>query len=190
MIEGRIGFGSRLIAGLIDGFLSTVGGLMIGFIAGGALGGALGSLFGIASGEPEGVLVGGGVGALAGALFGALIGIGLFSLFYGLIEALTGASPAKRMLSLKIRNADGSEAPIGRLVLRYALKNCAFFISLAGGILGVDAFSWLSGLAGLAIFIGCFFVLGYERQALHDMIAETAVYPATYSATLPTQMAQ
>jgi hypothetical protein len=31
-------------------------------------------------------------------------------------------------------------------------------------------------LGGIAIFIGCFFVLGAAHQAFHDMIAKTAVY--------------
>ena len=29
---------------------------------------------------------------------------------------------------------------------------------------------------GLVIFIGCFFVLGAKRQAIHDLIAKTAVF--------------
>jgi hypothetical protein len=35
----------------------------------------------------------------------------------------------------------------------------------------------LGNLGGLVIFVGCFFVLGMKRQAFHDMIMGTAVYP-------------
>jgi hypothetical protein len=35
----------------------------------------------------------------------------------------------------------------------------------------------LGNLAGLIFFVGCFFTLGMKRQAFHDMIAKTAVYP-------------
>jgi len=34
----------------------------------------------------------------------------------------------------------------------------------------------IGGLASLAIFIGCFMVLGSEKQALHDMVGKTAVF--------------
>jgi len=35
----------------------------------------------------------------------------------------------------------------------------------------------LGSLAWLNILVGCFFTLGMKRQAFHDMIAHTAVYP-------------
>ena len=47
-------------------------------------------------------------------------------------------------------------------------------------------FAWLTGIEmlgtvgvglGLIVFIGCFFALGSGKQALHDMVLKTAVYP-------------
>ena len=37
-------------------------------------------------------------------------------------------------------------------------------------------FDWLASIAGLAILVGCFFTLGQNRQALHDVLARTAVF--------------
>jgi hypothetical protein len=36
--------------------------------------------------------------------------------------------------------------------------------------------NWLANLAALVLFVGCFFTLGMNRQALHDTLAHTAVY--------------
>jgi hypothetical protein len=46
-------------------------------------------------------------------------------------------------------------------------------------------FGWLSLGAGLVIFIGCFLTLGQARQALHDMLAHTAVYKVAPPAGFP-----
>src|SRR5437879_4909586 len=40
-----------------------------------------------------------------------------------------------------------------------------------------DSGSTLASLLGLAAFAGCFLALGESRQALHDRIAGTAVFP-------------
>ena len=32
-------------------------------------------------------------------------------------------------------------------------------------------------IGGLIIFVGCFFTLGMKKQAFHDMIMHTAVFP-------------
>lgn len=43
----------------------------------------------------------------------------------------------------------------------------------------MSVFSSLGGLAGLVVGVGCFLVLGTARQALHDMVAKTAVFKTT-----------
>jgi uncharacterized RDD family membrane protein YckC len=41
---------------------------------------------------------------------------------------------------------------------------------------GTPFFNTLSGLLSFVVFLGCFAVLSQRRQALHDVIAGTAVY--------------
>jgi hypothetical protein len=76
-----------------------------------------------------------------------------------------------------VGNQDGTKASVGQLLERYALKNCNFLLSLLAAFTGVHVLKTIGTLGGLAIFIGCFFVLSSGRQAFHDMIAKTAVYP-------------
>ena len=49
-------------------------------------------------------------------------------------------------------------------------------ILLLLGFLGIAFLSTVGGLLSLVIFIGCFFVLGSQKQAIHDMISKTAVF--------------
>jgi uncharacterized RDD family membrane protein YckC len=55
---------------------------------------------------------------------------------------------------------NGEKASIDKLLLRALIKITGSFV----------------GIIGLIIFIGCFFVLGKKKQALHDIICKTAVY--------------
>jgi len=172
-MENRIGFGQRFLAWLIDGIISVVGGAVIGAMLGGILGGAAGAAAG--SGGSGGAAGGAQMGGLLGAMLGAVAGIAVFGTLYGLIEAFTGASPGKMILKIKIGNADGTAASVGTLFLRYVIKNIGLVCSVLA--LVVAPLILLGRLLGFVVFIGCFFVLGEARQALHDMIAKTAVYP-------------
>ena len=116
------------------------------------------------------------LGGAAGAFVGAMMGIGLVGTFYGLIEAFTGASPGKMVLGIKIGLAEGTAAPVSTLLIRYAVKNSGTILQLLGSI-GLAFLIPVAGLASLVIFVGCFFVLGQNKQALHDLVAKTAVYP-------------
>lgn len=175
----RIGFGPRLGALIIDLVLVVVGGGILGTLFGGALGGAIGAGAAEAAAAAEGVdpEAAAALGGVLGAVAGAAVGIAIFTSLYGLIEAFTGASPGKMLIKIKIGNADGTQAPVGKLLLRYALKNSGTLINTLAALIGVTALGRLGGLCGLAVVIGCFFALGEAKQALHDMIAGTAVYP-------------
>ena len=161
----RIGFGKRLLAAIIDGVIVGVG----GSIAGSLFGGLVGSTMGQTGMESQASIM---AGVAAGMIFFVLIACA-----YGLIEGFTGASPGKMILKIIIRNADGSQAETSTLLFRYALKNSSSIVSLVGFITGLAFLSWISNLLALAVLIGCFFVLAAARQAFHDMIAKTAVYP-------------
>jgi len=171
----RIGFGKRFGALIIDGLLGTVGVMITIFLAS-ILGGILGALSGgLTSGE-GGAAAGGALGVVAG-FAGAAILAAIGFVIYGLIEPFCAASPGKMVLGIKIGKADGARADASTLLLRYAIKNIVFVCAILAAITAVEAFEWIGALLGLAVFIGCFFALGKSKQALHDMIAKTAVYP-------------
>jgi uncharacterized RDD family membrane protein YckC len=95
---------------------------------------------------------------------------------YSLIEGMTGASPGKLVMSIRIAHPDGRAGSITLFLRRWAIKNISSilqFIALVPTLAFVDV---IGGLLGLVIFVGCFFVLGQDRLALHDRIAQTAVY--------------
>jgi uncharacterized RDD family membrane protein YckC len=168
-VSDRIGFRLRAAALAVD--VTSV--LLLSFLFGPWLGIRLGL----------GVYQGQGPGA-GGMMAGAVAGTALIGLLWFGTEALWAATPGKRLLGLRIGTADGQPAPRSRLVLRWALKNVATLLALLAVLLGIalpapaGAVAWLSNLGGLVMVGGCFAALGPRRQALHDLLARTAVYPA------------
>lgn len=132
-------------------------------------------------------------------------GVILSILVCAVCEATSGASPGKRIMGLVIAADDGGPASRGALLRRTLIKFCPFglavfpltvFTVLDGGqpwspawyvrdglqILGaVDAV--VTSLVTVYVIVGCFRVLGKERQAFHDQLAGTAVFRA---ASVPT----
>ncbi|GAK56099.1 hypothetical protein U27_03061 [Candidatus Vecturithrix granuli] len=167
LMESRAGFGLRLTASLIDLVLIILGGIVIGSVFGAVLGGIFGGM--LASFES--------LRGFWGGVLGSLIGISVFGTLYNLLEGLFGATIGKMLIGLKIGDADGTKAGIGKLFFRYLLKNITFVCSLLAGILGIAILTKIGAVLGLIWFLGCFLVLSRTRQGLHDMIAGTAVYP-------------
>lgn len=173
--SGRVGFGPRLGAYLIDMVFNGI----VGSIIGGALGATLtGIFFGsqAATGTAEGDAMVGGIGAMLGGMIGTIAGIYLMSLILFIMEGITGQTPGKMLLKLKNKNEDGAAAGAGALWTRALLKYIGAIMALLAGVTGVAIIGTIGSLAGFIIFIGCFFVLGQKRQAIHDLIAKTAVY--------------
>ncbi len=169
-MEKRIGFGPRLGAALIDAVLVWI----LSSILGGVLGTLFGGILGMTGSEEPGAQIGGG---MVGGILGAMVGMTVVALLYFLMEGFLGWTLGKRILGLQIGTEDGKKAPTSTLLKRWAIKNSSFLLSIVGYITGVTLFSSvLSPIAALAIFIGCFFVLGEARQALHDKLAKTAVF--------------
>ncbi|MGA1197997.1 MAG: RDD family protein [Candidatus Latescibacterota bacterium] len=159
-----IGFGKRLGAYLLDGIFTT--------IAAGVVGYALKDLFvGLVPIDPELL---GEAGEWVAAISGAA---GLCAVLYGLIEGFTGASPGKMILAIKIGNDNSTTAETSTLLKRYAIKTIASILALVGLILGVEFLNTIGNVLGIIVSIGCFFALGEAKQALHDKIVHTAVYP-------------
>ncbi len=175
-VESRVGFGLRFVASLLDVVFMLIGGLAIGGIFGGVLGGIFGGTLGTIDTGTE-AISGAQAGGVIGFLLGALIALPAFGIVYALLEAFTGATVGKMLLGIKVGDADGTRAGLGKLFLRYALKNGAFVCTLLAGLVGVELFNTLGGIWSLIWFLGCFLVLTQARQGLHDKIAGTAVYP-------------
>jgi uncharacterized RDD family membrane protein YckC len=160
----RIGFGKRLGAYLLDSIFTI--------IAAGVVGYALKDLFaGLIPVDPN---VPDELRHWVAAITGAA---GICTVLYGLIEGFTGASPGKMILAIKIGTENSLSANTNTLLKRYALKTSASILALISMILGVEILNTVGNLVGIVIFIGCFFALGATKQALHDKIAHTAVYP-------------
>ncbi len=176
--ESRVGFGMRLVASLIDLVFMIGGGVLIGAIFGGVLGSIFGSSFGPAAIEGSGQqITGAQAGGLLGLGVGILIGLPIFGTIYTLLEAFTGATAGKMILGMQIGDADGTKANLGQLFLRYAFKNIMFISSIIAGFIGIALIQNVGTILGVIWFIGCFLALTQSRQALHDKLLHTAVYP-------------
>lgn len=162
--EERIGFGKRLGAYFLDGIFTL--------IAAGVVGYALEDLLsGFVPIDPN-------IPSEMGGLFSAITAAGgICAVLYGLIEGFTGASPGKMILAIKIGQDNNTIAETSALLTRYAIKTSASIIALWGMILGLEFLQTISSVVSIIITIGCFFVLSEAKQALHDKIAHTAVYP-------------
>ncbi len=165
--SSRVGFGARFGAYLID----IVAGLVVGFVLGAVGGSAIMGIFGGADDGLSSML-----GASLGALAGALAGIPLSFLVWMLMDAFLGQTPGKMILKIKNKNQDGSNASTGSLLIRALLKYSGTLLSILAGVTGVALLGTIGSLAGLAILIGCFFVLGAKKQSFHDMLSKTAVF--------------
>ena len=151
----RVGFGPRFLAALID----VVALLIVLTI--------LGTVFGVSA-----FSMGAGVtGFSIIAVVMALIPLG-----YTTTEIFQAATPGKQLMKLKIRNQDGTDADQSVLQKRWAIKASGSLISLVGTLTTVTLISTIGGLVGLVIGLGCFLVLTEGKQALHDKLANTAVF--------------
>ena len=96
-------------------------------------------------------------------------------LAYMSTEVFKAASPGKMILKLKIIGENGEPATPDRLWKRFAIKNAATVVGLLWAITGLGIVYALQALVALAIFGGCFMALSAKKQALHDVLAQTAV---------------
>lgn len=101
---------------------------------------------------------------------------GIMSLLYWIVEAVTGSSPGKMVLGLKIFHDTGESGDIPLYVKRTLIKTSASILSIIGFTFGVYYFTSISGILSLVLGIGFLFTLSERRQALHDRILKTAVF--------------
>jgi len=176
-IVNRVGFSSRLGALLLDAIIicgvSFVLAPILGGVLGAALGGAGASAMGDGSTDPGSAAL---VGGFMGSIIALMVVLPLIYVVYYLVEGLTGLTLGKLILGIKVANQDGTTAPVGTLMTRWAVKSSGNILTLLGTILGVSILGSIGGIVGLIIFVGCFMVLGAKKQAIHDMVAKTAVF--------------
>ena len=102
------------------------------------------------------------------------------SVLYMLIEGFTGASLGKRILQLTVAHAAGRAGNQSLFLFRMFVKTSDRILHLLAILPFFTIFSGAVDSAGSTIgfvlFIGCFLVLGRNRQALHDMVVKTAVF--------------
>ena len=173
-MDNRIGFGKRFGALLLDCVLIGVGAFFLGSTIGGLLGVAAGG--GAASGD-QSAATSAAIGGAIGAAVGFVAAAALIGVVYFLVEGFTGFTLGKLILGIRVANEDGSQAPVGTLLGRYAIKNINYIMGVAAAITGIALLNTLGSVAGLVVFVGCFLALGAKKQALHDQIMHTAVFP-------------
>lgn len=110
-----------------------------------------------------------------------MIYAGLISpIVYWTIEARSGASPGKRILKLRIGREDGAIAQPSVILMRTIIKLSDRILKLIVLIPVPDIIARgvnsASSLVELVLIIGCLVVLSAKKQALHDMIAHTAIF--------------
>jgi uncharacterized RDD family membrane protein YckC len=173
-MENRIGFGKRFGAMLLDVVLCSVAAFMLGSTIGAMLGVAAGGVMGATG---DGASTDAAVAGAIGAAVGFIAAFALIGTIYFAVEGFTGYTLGKLMLGIRIANEDGTQAPLGTLLGRFAIKNINTVMSLAALLLGIKILGTLGNVAGLVVFVGYFLALGAKRQTLHDQIMHTAVYP-------------
>lgn len=99
----------------------------------------------------------------------------LYIIYYS-TEALYGVSLGKLILRIKIANSNRTEANTSTLFKRYIIKHLSYFVSILGALTSVFWLDGISSTISVVIFLGFFLTLTQKRQALHDILANTAVY--------------
>ena len=107
---------------------------------------------------------------------GLLGTMAMMGILYPMVEGLTGASPGKWLLGLRVANADGQPGGLPLYMKRFSIKFIRPLLIAMGALSGVSALGWMSGPAGLVISLGTLMLLAPHRQALHDKLALTAVF--------------
>ena len=170
-MDSRVGFWPRAAAYTIDFVILSVLAWLARGLATSLFPGAIAQFLAERAATPGGAAA---RGFLEGAA-GWSVALSLVSPFYLLIEGLTGWSPGKLLLGLRVVADSGQSAPLKRLMLRYAVKGSAALISLVGVLTGLRALGTVGQAIGWVIVAGSLLVLTTSRQALHDKAAGTAV---------------
>ena len=176
----RVGFGPRLLAYIIDVLLAGVFAVALAFVfmqfdlsMSKVMSDELNSIIQVYEllGIPDAVTT-----MVTDFIPAMMLGGIIAGIMYALIEGLSGASPGKRIMKIAIAHQDATHGNTSLWLRRFAIKNISSILSLFMLIPSLSFVDTIGSFLGFIIFVGCFFVLGEARLALHDRIAQTAVY--------------
>jgi uncharacterized RDD family membrane protein YckC len=97
-------------------------------------------------------------------------------LLYSIVELFSGSTFGKHMLGITIANSNGQAPSMALKAARWFISYSAVILIVLGIVTQIDLISTVGNILGLLTFVGCFFALGEQKQALHDKIAKTAVF--------------
>ena len=118
------------------------------------------------------------LGRIFGAAFvGPYVCSGLSVLFI-FWEGFTGAALGKRLLRVRVKCASGVPAKVFPvLFVRAIIKYVAWIFTGLMFITGYSVFDYLAIGTWVLMILGSLLVLRKNKQALHDVLARTCVYP-------------
>ena len=164
----RIGFGRRFGAYLIDGIIVSIIG---GVIGSGDLMASMQATVNDTAAMADPTQAQASMMAMMGPFLGK---IGLVGILYGLLDVFKGQTLGKMLLGIGIKDENGSSAALPTLVTRFAVKYSAYICYAL--VAFMPFFLFIGQLAGLVVFVGCLMVFSTKKQALHDIVAKTAVF--------------
>ena len=106
----------------------------------------------------------------------AFAAVGLGSLFYWLIEGVSGASPGKMLVGLKIAIDHGQKGTVDRYLLRYLCKNSGQLLVMLAFIIPSVILDFATAALGLILFFGSFWIFSTTKQTAWDHWTGTAVF--------------
>jgi uncharacterized RDD family membrane protein YckC len=119
-----------------------------------------------------------------GQLIAVVLSILFVLPFFGIVELSTSASIGKKILAMSIRNDDGRPARgnslFGRYMIKYGIGVATFLAVLATTAVARavgDILLVIGALDALFFIVSSFVALSSSRQAVHDQLLFTAVYP-------------
>lgn len=95
---------------------------------------------------------------------------------YSVIEGTSGWSLGKRILGIRIAHPDGKRGNTQLYLKRWLIKDLSTILTLFTILPALEFLEFFNGLVSLILFFGCFAALGAEKLALHDRLAQTAVF--------------
>jgi uncharacterized RDD family membrane protein YckC len=110
-------------------------------------------------------------------MFGEVVYFLPFALFLAwLLDPLSGATLGKRLLGIRVRAANGTEASLGRRFTRTVVET----VGLWGWTVAILLGSWqlvvLAFASGSVVLAGTLLALGRPGLTLHDRLTGTCVY--------------
>ena len=93
-------------------------------------------------------------------------------------EFMMGKTLGKQLLGIELRAENGMTPPSESLFKRFLFKHIWAGLAFVGYITEMSVMTWLAYAAFGVIAVGALGILGKSKQAMHDSVSKTAVFPA------------